>query len=86
METLHFDRRTKCDWCGHTEICAITHYGTTHYNRLICVECAMSINMNDIRSLTIDYKPFDLNKSTIVFGDNLVYDCTKEEDNIEDEE
>lgn len=82
MEALHFDRRTKCDWCGHEEICAITHYGTSHYNRLVCVECAMSINENDRTSFGEQY--FDLNKSTIVFGDNLVYDCTKEEDNKED--
>lgn len=78
METLHFDRRTKCDWCGCEEICSITHYGTTNYTRLICAECALSINNNDIRVMNSDYRPFDLNNSTIVFGDNLVYDCTKE--------
>lgn len=82
MEKLEFDRRTKCDWCGHEEICAITHYGTTHYNRLVCVECAMSINQND---KILGMEPyFDLNNSIIKFGDNLVYDCTKEEDNQED--
>ena len=77
METLNFDRRTKCDWCGQEEICAVTHYGTTHYNRLVCVECAMSINEND--KIMGKEKPyFDLNNSTIRFGNNLVYDCTKE--------
>ena len=81
MEVLNFDRKTKCDWCGCEEICAITHYGTTHYNRLICVECAMSINEND--KLTCGEQYFDLNNSTIRFGNNLVYDCTKE-DNKED--
>lgn len=67
METLKFDRKAKCDWCGCSEICAITHYGTTHYNRLICVECCVSINQNDIRSITSGYKPFDLNNSIIRF-------------------
>ena len=82
MEKLEFDRRTKCDWCGEEEICAITHYGTTHYNRLVCVECAMSINQND---KILGMEPyFDLNNSIIKFGNNLVYDCTKEEDNQED--
>ena len=76
METLNFDRKVKCDWCGSTEICAITHHGTTHYNRLICLECALSINGNEkcISGLI----PFDLNNSTIRFR-NLVCDITKEE-------
>ncbi len=82
METLNFDRRVKCDWCGCTEICAITHYGTSHYNRLICLECALSINGNDkCISGTI---PFDLNNSTIRFR-NLVCDVTKEEKEEEGE-
>lgn len=81
METLNFDRRTKCDWCGQEEICAITHYGTSHYNRLVCVECAMSINENDKLDGSLPY--FDLNNSTIRFGDNLVYDCTKEDNEEE---
>lgn len=76
METLSFDRKTKCDWCGQTEICAITHYGTTHYNRLICVECAMSINEND--KIICGEQYFDLNNSTIRFGKNLVFDDTNE--------
>lgn len=77
METLKFDRRCKCDWCGEVEICAVTHYGTTNYNRLICLECACSINCS--HHIPLFGKPyFDLNKSTIVFGNNLVYDCTKE--------
>lgn len=65
MEKLKFDRETKCDWCGQTEICAITHYGTTNYNRLVCVECAMSINQND-RPFGEIY--FDLNNSVICFN------------------
>ena len=64
MEKLKFDRRTKCDWCGCNEICAITHYGTSNYNRLVCVECAMSINQND-RLFGSQY--FDLNNSVILF-------------------
>ena len=65
MEILNFDRKCKCDWCGCEEICAITHYGTTIYNRLVCVECAMSINQND-RCFGNQY--FDLNNSTIKFN------------------
>lgn len=75
-EVLNFDRKTKCDWCGHTEICAVCHIGTTNYNRLVCVECAVSMNENQ-RNLS-GYNLIDMNNSTIRFGDNLVYDCTKE--------
>lgn len=76
---VHFDRKCKCDFCGCTEICGITHYGTTHYNRVICVECCMSINQQE---KPFGRTPFDLNNSTIVFGDNLVYDCTKDDENL----
>lgn len=64
MEKLKFDRKCKCDWCNQEEICAITHYGTTNYNRLVCVECAMSINQND---KIFGNQYFDLNNSTIKF-------------------
>ena len=80
MEQLHFDRRTQCDWCGQTEICAVTHYGTTNYNRLVCLECALSINQNDRPYMDTPY--FDLNNSTIKFRD-LEYDCTKEDEESE---
>lgn len=83
METLNFDRKVKCDWCGNTEICAITHYGTTEYNRLICLECALSINCND-KLFNGGNVPFDLNNSTIRFR-NLVCDITKEETEEEGE-
>ena len=77
MEKLKFDRKCHCDWCNEIEICAITHYGTTEYNRLICVECAMSINCS--HEIPLTGKPyFDLNNSTIVFGTNLTYDIAKE--------
>lgn len=77
MEVLKFDRRCKCDWCGEKEICSITHYGTTNYTRLICIECACSINCS--HHIPLEGKPyFDLNNSTIVFGSKLVYDCDKE--------
>ncbi len=65
MEVLKFDGVCKCDWCGQKEICAVCHIGTTNYNRLVCVECALSINQNqrvlDGRNL------IDLNNSTIIF-------------------
>lgn len=79
MEKLNFDRRCRCDWCNQIEICAVTHYGTSHYNRLVCVECALSINEND-KILGRETPYFDLNNSTIRFGENLVYDITKEND------
>lgn len=76
-ETLNFDRKVNCDWCGCTEICAVTHYGTTNYNRLICVECCMSINQQ--QQCAFGITPFNLNNSTIRFN-NFVYDITKEEE------
>lgn len=79
MEELHFDRRCKCDWCDQVEICAITHYGTSHYNRLICLECALSLNQQD---KMLGRQHFDLMNSTIKFRD-LVYDCTKENEEQE---
>lgn len=42
-ETLKFDRRAECDWCGEKKLVGVTHYGTSHYNRLICKECAEEI-------------------------------------------
>lgn len=42
-EYLNFDRVYKCDWCGGQTKVAITQYGTSHYNRLICEECAKKI-------------------------------------------
>ena len=65
MEKLNFNGKCKCDFCGCEEICAVTHYGTSNYNRLICVECAMSINQNDRVLNGSQY--FDLNNSTIQF-------------------
>lgn len=77
MEVLKFDRRCKCDWCGEKEICSIAHYGTANYTILICIECACSINCS--HHIPLEGKPyFDLNNSTIVFGNKLVYDCDKE--------
>ena len=43
-EDLKFDRRAKCDWCGERKRVAVCHYGTTHYNRLVCPACAKKIN------------------------------------------
>ena len=37
---LYFDRVAKCDWCGKRDIVAVTQYGTSRYNRLICSDCA----------------------------------------------
>jgi hypothetical protein len=79
-EVLNFDRKCKCDWCGQVEICSITHYGTTNYTRLICLECALSITQNDKPFRNTDY--FNLQDSHIRFRD-FVYDCTKEDNDIE---
>ena len=46
-EELEFDRDANCDWCGEEKLVGITHYGTTHYNRLICQECAERIKKYD---------------------------------------
>lgn len=81
MEKLIFDRKCKCDYCGCIEICSITHHGTTNYNRLICVECAMSINQNE-KLFNGGAITFDLNESTIRFKD-FVYDIEKEENEID---
>ena len=43
-EDLNFDRKAKCDWCGEIKMVSICHYGTTHYNRLVCSSCANKIN------------------------------------------
>lgn len=43
-EDLNFDRKAKCDWCGEKKKVSICHYGTTHYNRLVCPTCAKKIN------------------------------------------
>ena len=44
QEDLNFDRTTECDWCDEVKKVSICHYGTTHYNRLICKECAKKVN------------------------------------------
>ena len=69
MEKLQFGpSKCKCDWCGQEERCAVTHYGTSHYNRLVCLECAMSINENDfMHRFENGDVPFDLNNSIIRF-------------------
>lgn len=77
MERLNFDRKCKCDWCGDIEMCSITHYGTTNYNRLICLECALAFNQKD--KIINNYQYFDLQNSTIRFHD-LVCDETEEEE------
>ncbi|MBR6907731.1 hypothetical protein IKN40_04495 [bacterium] len=71
MEVLKFDVLTNCDWCGQKEICAITHFGTTNYNRLVCLECALSINGN--QKCICGNIAFDLNNSIINFN------CLKEQ-------
>ena len=46
-EDLNFDRKAKCDWCGRKQTVSICHYGTTHYNRLVCPSCAKNINEHE---------------------------------------
>lgn len=48
-EDLNFDRKAKCDWCGRKQIVSVCHYGTTHYNRLVCPTCAKNINEHERR-------------------------------------
>ena len=40
---LYFDRVSACDWCGEKKDVSICHYGTSHYNRLVCKDCAENI-------------------------------------------
>lgn len=58
-EDLNFDRQTECDWCGENKMVSICHYGTTHYNRLVCPECAKKIN--DHLKLVSFEKPYYFN-------------------------
>jgi hypothetical protein len=46
-EDPKFDRKAKCDWCGRKKTVAVCHYGTTHYNRLVCPTCAKNINEHE---------------------------------------
>ena len=46
-DALNFDRIAECDFCGEKTNVAITHYGTGHYNRLICKECAKELKVED---------------------------------------
>ena len=55
-EELKFDRKAKCDWCGQKTLVGITHYGTTHYNRLVCEACANKIKEHDKRVFGIEDK------------------------------
>ena len=44
-----------CDFCGRESDTVVnTHYGTTHYNRLICKECIDRVNAYHI---AMDGKP-----------------------------
>lgn len=64
METLNFKGKRICDFCGQEEICANTHYGTSNYTRVICLECALDLNQKDH---LVGLHPFDLNNSHIDF-------------------
>lgn len=44
MEKLTFDRKYRCDWCSEKKSVSVCHYGTTNYNRLVCLDCAKKIN------------------------------------------
>lgn len=50
-EELNFDREAACDWCGKTGKVAVTHYGTSHYNRLVCPDCAKEMNIKESKKL-----------------------------------
>lgn len=63
-EDLNFDRKAKCDWCGEKKTVSICHYGTTHYNRLVCPECAKKIN--DHLKLVSFEKPYYFNPDKLI--------------------
>ena len=53
-EELNFDREAACDWCGKTGKVAVTHYGTSHYNRLVCPDCAKELKINESITESVD--------------------------------
>ena len=40
----------KCDFCGENKEVKRTHYGTSHYVRLICSECQKRLGAKIIQS------------------------------------
>lgn len=54
-DALNFDRIAECDFCGEKTDVAITHYGTSHYNRLVCKECAKELKIEDSQSCKDTY-------------------------------
>lgn len=75
LNRLNFDRITECDWCGEKKLTSITHYGTTHYNRLMCMDCAEQINERH-RTL-FNNQVFDLENSII---DSNPWEADEEEE------
>ena len=53
-ETLKFDREEECDWCGRETLVGVTHYGSTHYNRLICKRCAEEIKNRNKKNFGVN--------------------------------
>ena len=79
QEDLKFDRTTECDWCDEVKKVSICHYGTTHYNRLICKECAKKVNNWENTCISSSNykepgKPGDINFMENRLQDNV---CTK---------
>ena len=82
MEKLNFDRRCRCDYCNQIEICSLTHYGTTNYTRIICLECALDIQQ---KNKIYGRDTFDLNNSNIRFKE-LVYYINEDTEREEEED
>lgn len=57
-----------CDYCGTVTKVAHTHYGTTHYTRLICKECHDYANANALKNLGIENY---IEKNDIAFKKNI---------------
>lgn len=43
-ETVKLDRTFTCDFCSERKKVGRCSYGTTHYTRLVCEQCANKIN------------------------------------------
>ena len=80
QEHLDFDRKAKWDWCGKKGLVGITHYGTSHYNRLICKECAESIKKQDETAFGEGCHNIKDSKKDIKDGEELEFERDGEQD------
>ena len=74
---LKFLEVEECDFCGRKTWVGVTQFGTTHYNRLICKECAEEIIDYNKRAFNTNLgEEFDLEENIEKVKDFI----TKQED------